>query len=100
MVRENQPSSAPNDLSIQNIRPMEDVVASAVGTQRFALQMVGLFAVVALVLALTGIYGGMSHAASRRAREIAIRIALAPRPGEAVVTSGSDGHQFGSLSQE
>ncbi|PYT26424.1 MAG: hypothetical protein DMG57_21590 [Acidobacteria bacterium] len=65
-----------NDLSIQEIRSMEQVVAAAVATQRFALQMVGLFAVVALALALIGIYGVMSYAATRRAREIAIRLAL------------------------
>ncbi len=65
-----------NDLSIQEIRPMEQVVAAAVATQRFALQMVGLFAVVALALALIGIYGVMSYATTRRAREIAIRAAL------------------------
>ena len=69
-----------NDLSIQDIRPMDDVVAAAVATQRFALQMIGLFAVVALVLALTGIYGVISYGASRRAREIAIRIAVGATP--------------------
>jgi hypothetical protein len=69
-----------NDLSIQDIRPMEAVVSASVGMQRFALQMVGLFGVVALVLALTGIYGVMSYAVSRRAREIAIRIALGAKP--------------------
>jgi putative ABC transport system permease protein len=69
-----------NDLSIQDIRPMEAVVSASFGTQRFALQMVGLFGIVALVLALTGIYGVMSYTASRRAREIAIRIALGAKP--------------------
>ena len=69
-----------NDLSIQDIRPMEAVVSASVETQRFALQMVGLFGVVALVLALTGIYGVMSYTANRRKREIAIRIALGAKP--------------------
>ena len=74
-----------NDLSIQDIRPMEEVGAGAVATERFALQMVGLFAVVALVLALTGIYGVMSYAAGRRAREIAIRIALGAKPSDTLL---------------
>jgi predicted permease len=80
-----------NDLSIQDIRPLEDVVAAAVATQRFALQMVGLFAVLALVLALTGIYGVMSHLASSRAREIAIRVALGARPADTLLLLLSQG---------
>jgi predicted permease len=69
-----------NDLSVQDIRPMEQVVAESMAAQRFALQVIGLFAVVALLLALIGIYGVMSYASRRRAREIAIRMALGSQP--------------------
>ena len=66
-------------------------VFPAVATQPFALQMVGLFAILALLLALTGIYGVMSYAASSRAREIAIRVALGANPVDTMILLLSHG---------
>jgi ABC-type antimicrobial peptide transport system permease subunit len=71
-------------LSIQEIGSMEDVVAGAVETQRFALQMVGVFAVVALALALIGVYSVVAYTVSRRSREIAIRLAVGAQPIDTV----------------
>jgi len=70
------------DLSVQEIRSMEEVIGESVASQRFALQVIGIFAAIALVLALIGIYGVMSYAARRRAREIAIRMALGSQPAD------------------
>jgi ABC-type antimicrobial peptide transport system permease subunit len=44
--------------------------------------VIGLFAIVALVLAVIGIYGVMSFVASRRAKEVAIRTALGATPAD------------------
>jgi predicted permease len=69
-----------NDLSIQEVRTMEDVVAAAEASERFVLQIVGVFAAVALALALIGVYGVTAYTVTRRAREIAIRSAIGAQP--------------------
>jgi putative ABC transport system permease protein len=61
---------------------MEQVVGASLATQRFALQMIGLFAIVALTLALIGVFGVMSYAMSLRSKELAIRVALGAGRGE------------------
>jgi predicted permease len=62
--------------AVFNIRSMSQIVSGSVAQPRFTTLLLGSFAVLALVLSTAGLYGFVSYLVSRRAREIAIRMAI------------------------
>ena len=78
-------------------RSMEEIMESSIASRRAQLFLLGAFALLALVMAMTGVYGLMAFQVTQQSRELGIRVAVGATPRDLLLSQLRRGLLLGGL---
>ncbi len=84
-------------LAVAKLRTMDDAISAATSRPRFLTLILGMFSVLALLLATVGIYGVISYSVEQRMSEFGIRMALGAEPRRLLIQVIGQGLALGLI---
>ena len=91
---QNEVHTMDKELPVFNVKTMDEYISASVAAPRFNATLLMIFAAVALILTIVGLYGVMSYSVAQRTNEIGIRMALGAQTRDVVKLIVSQGFKL------